>query len=108
GRLPGPGAVAVGAVGVGGDQEPPGGGVVEAAAGVPPAADHLHGERGGVVVGADADPPGVRGQIVDPVGNGLALAVAGEVVIADPGRGPLGPPLPPGVAELPDHLLLLD
>lgn len=47
--------------------------IVTAAGGHPPAADRFHGESGGVVVGADVDPPGVGGQVVDPVRDGLAL-----------------------------------
>jgi len=65
------------------------------------------GEGGGVVVGADVDPAGVRGDVVDAVGHCLAEAVLGEVV-HQRGRWPaLGPPLAAGVPELPDELLLL-
>src|SRR2546428_533767 len=104
--LPGRDAVAVGAARIRGDQQPPRPGVVGAAAALPPAAGRFDGERGGVMVGADVHPPGVRGQVVDPVRDRLALW-AGEVVVADLDRVALGPPLPPGVLILPDLLLLL-
>jgi hypothetical protein len=47
---------------------------------LPLATDRLHGEHGGVVVGADADPAGVRAQVVDAVGVGLAQGGVDEVV----------------------------
>ena len=70
--FPGPGAAAVGAAGVGGDQQPPGTRIGDLARVVPPAADRLHSEGGGVMVGADVHPAGVGGQVVDPVRDGLA------------------------------------
>ena len=105
--FPRPGAVAVGTARVRGDQQPPGLRVVAAPGGFPPAADRFDGERGGVVVGADADPAGVGGDVIDPVRHRLAQAVLGEVVRAR-GRGlALGPPLPARVLELADQFLLL-
>jgi len=93
--FPGPGAVPVRAASVGGDQQPGGAGVDGVAGGSPPRADGVDREGGGVVVGADADPSGVRGQFVDPVGVGLAQFLVDEVVDFDwlrrPGRAPLGP-----------------
>ena len=53
--FPRAGAVAVGAAGVRGDQQPPGQGVVAAPGCLPPAADRFHREGGGVMVGAHAD-----------------------------------------------------
>src|SRR5215218_5161507 len=70
--LPGAGAVAVGAAGVRGDQQPAGVGMVGLAAGVPPAVQRRDREGGGVVVGTDVDPAGVRGDVVDPVRDRLA------------------------------------
>ena len=69
--LPRPGAVAVGAARIRGDQQPPGQRIVAAADRFPPAADRLHGERGGVVVGADGHPAGVAGEVIHPVGTAL-------------------------------------
>ncbi len=103
--LPQPGAVAVGSTPVGGDQQPGRVGV-SGGGGLPPAADRGDGERGGVVVGADADPTGVGAQVVDAVGVGLAQGGVDEVVDLDllrvPGRAPLGS----GVLVLPDELFL--
>ena len=106
-RLPGPGAVAVGPAGVGGDQQPPCPRVVQPAAAVPPAADGLHRERGGVMVGPYAHPADAGGQVIDPVRDRLALIRAGEVMITDPHRVPGRPPGPPRAGVLADLLLLL-
>ena len=81
--LPCPCPVAVGAAGVRGDQQPPRTGVAGPALPVPPAAQRLHGERGGVVVGADVDPAGAGSQVVDPVWDRLAQLGVGEVVGLD-------------------------
>ena len=106
-QLPRAGPVAVGAARVRGDQQPPGPRVLAAASGVPPAADRLHRERGGVMVGAHVHPARVRRHVIEPVGNGLACAVAREIMRADSRRLTPGPPLPARVLELPDQLLLL-
>src|SRR6266704_3328267 len=71
-HLPGAGAGGVGPAGVGADQQPPRVRVAGRAGGAPPAVQGLHGERGGVVVGADGNPAGVRAQVVDAVGDRLA------------------------------------
>ena len=55
--LPQPGAVPVGAAAVGADQQPGGVRVGGLAGLLPPGADRLHRERGGVVVGADVTHP---------------------------------------------------
>ena len=57
--FPGPGAVAVRAARVAGDQQPRRMRVAVLADGIPPAADRFRGERRGVVIGADVDEPGV-------------------------------------------------
>jgi hypothetical protein len=49
-----------------------------------PAAQRLHRERGGVMIGPDIHPAGVRRHIVDPVGDRLAQVQVGEVVRAAP------------------------
>jgi len=59
------------------------------------------------MVGADVDPAGVSGDVIDPVGHRLAQALIGEVVRAG-GRGlALRPPFPARILERPDQLLLL-
>jgi hypothetical protein len=76
--LPRAGAVAVGTARVRRDQQAPGCGVVAAPGRPPPAADRFDGEGRGVMVGADADPVGVAGDVVDPVGHRLGRAVPGK------------------------------
>ena len=75
--------------------------------GLPPAADRLDGERGGVVVGAHADPTGVGGQVVDAVGVGLAQGGVDEVVDLDRFGLSRGAPFRAGVLVLADQFLLL-
>src|SRR5215468_3029530 len=105
--LPGPGAGVVRAARVRGDQQPPGARIGGAARVVPPAADRLHGEGGGVMVGADVHPARVGRQVVDPVRDGLAQLQVGEVVALDPGRLAGRPPFPAAVVVVADQLLLL-
>jgi hypothetical protein len=78
-EFPGPGAVAVGAACVGSDEQSCRLGVGVLALAVPPAADRFHGERGGVVVGSDVDPAGVRPEVVDRAG-GAPLSVIKEYI----------------------------
>src|SRR5208283_1156718 len=73
----------------------------------PPAPNRPHGEAGGVVVDADADVPGIAGEVVDAVGDGLAVLLDDEVVDLDRLGAALGPPLAPGVLEVADKFLLL-
>ena len=80
----------MGAARVRSDQQPPGQRVRTLADRFPPAADRLDGERGGVVAGADRHPAGVARQVIDPIGNGLALLLAGEVVGTPRAGSPLG------------------
>ena len=94
--LPGTGAVAVRAASVGGDEQPFDAGIGSVADAIPPAADRLDGERGGVVVGADIDPAGVRRDVVDPVRHGLVEFLVAEVMGVDLHPLTLGPPLAPG------------
>jgi len=90
-------AVTGGATRVGGDQQSRRVRIAEAAAYCPPAADRLAGEHGRVVVDTDVHPPGVAGDVVEPVRDGLFHLQAGEeeVVILDldwfTGRSPLAP-----------------
>jgi hypothetical protein len=105
--LPGPVAPAVGPAGVAADQQPRGGRVGVPAREVPPAADGLHRQRGGVMVGAHVHEPGVRGDIVDAVRDRVPGLPVREGVAADPDRAAPGPPFPPGLGVLADLLLLL-
>src|ERR1700733_13036595 len=73
----------------------------------PPLPDRGDREGGRVVIGADRNPPLVLREIVDPVRDRLALGEAGEVVRVDAHGVSLRLPLPSGVLEGPDELLLL-
>ncbi len=64
--FPGPDPVAVGAAGIGGDQQPGRFGEPVLAQGVPPAPDRVDRELGGV------DPALVVGDVIDPIGIALA------------------------------------
>ncbi len=59
------------------------------------------------MVGADVDPAGVRGQVVDPVGHRLAQLLISEVMDANPLGLPGRRPFRAAVLEVPDVLLLL-
>ena len=48
--------------------------------GVPPAAERLNSERGGVMVGADRHPSGVRGHVVDAVRDRFSEFLVRKVV----------------------------
>src|SRR6202034_3479959 len=106
-RLPGAPGVAVGAAGVAGDQQPGRIGVGGPADQVVPAADGLHGEGGGVPVGAHVHEPGVGVLVVDAVGDRVPVALAGEVVGGDHGGVPVRAPLAAGLPEVPDLLAFL-
>jgi hypothetical protein len=99
--------VAVGPAAVCADQQRGRGRVAVLAHRVPPVADALHGERGGVVVDPDRDPADVGGQVVDAVRDGLAQLGVFEVVHVDLLGGPLGRPFLAAVLELADQLFLL-
>ncbi|GGT71937.1 hypothetical protein GCM10010207_82530 [Streptomyces atratus] len=105
--LEGPGAVAVGAAGIGSDQQTSGLRVVEAPLPVPPTADRFDREGCGVVIRTDIHPAGVRRQIVDAVRQGLAQCIAGEVMDVNPHGFTGRPPLTSRILELPDDFLLL-
>src|SRR5258707_5396598 len=57
----------------------------------------------------DAHPPEVRGQLVDAIRNGVRDIRSGEekAVVLHPDRVAAGAPLPPGVRQPPEMLLLL-
>src|SRR4051794_41966075 len=61
---------------------------------------------GRVVVDADRHEPGVLADVVDAVGDRLAVGHAGEVVGVDRGRAALRAPLAAGVLERADQLLV--
>ena len=73
----------------------------------PPASDRVHREMGGVVRDPHTDPALITTQVVDPVGNGLALGGDDEVVNPDALRVALWTPCPATLLEIADQLLLL-
>src|SRR6266536_4218223 len=74
---------------------------------LPPSLDRCHGEHRRVVVGADVDEAVVRRDIVDAVRDRLADGVVGKVVDVDQLGLALRLPVPPGILEVADQLLLL-
>ena len=108
--FPGPQPIAVGASGIGGDQETLGGGEAVTSHLVPPAADGFDGELGGVGRVADVDPALVVGHVVDAIGDGLGVlaeGAIGEVVDVHPLGLAFGCPLGTAVGVVADQLLLL-
>ena len=111
GEVPFPGSepVAVGAAGIGGDHQP--GRVREPglAERVPPAADRLDRELGGVGGVAHVDPAFVVGDVVDPIGDGLGVLAqgpVGEVVHVHPLGFTARLPFGAAVGVVADQLLL--
>ena len=100
--FPEPGAVAIGPAAVGGDQQL-GRGRVGRGGSMPPAADRGDGERGGVVIGAHADPASIGAQVIDAVWVGLAQGRVDEVVDLDLLRIPARTPFLACVLVLPNE-----
>ena len=73
----------------------------------PPPADRLDREAGGVVINPNADPALVAVEVVDPVGNHLALRGNQEVVHTDRFGIALRPPFSARILEVAHQLLLL-
>ena len=97
----------IAAAAIGRDGEMLGIGIAGRAHQLPPAADRIDCEAGGVVVDADADPAGVLADVVDPVRHGAALAADEEVVDPHFLRLALRTPFAAGVLEVADQFLLL-
>src|SRR6516165_3957473 len=75
--------------------------------GLPPAADRLDGESGGVMICADTHPALVVVDVVDAIGNGTAKLRVYEVVDVDELRASLTTPFLAGILEIAHQLLLL-
>lgn len=105
--LPQPRPIAVAATGVGGDQQLTGIAIGRRSHFLPPAPDALDGELGGVMIDPDTDPTLVPPQVIDPLGDCLAQPLVLEVLGADLLGLAARPPLPSGIAEIPDQFLLL-
>ena len=98
--------MSVGSAAVGGDEDPAGVGVFFFADLLPPFFDGGYGEDRRVVVDADRDPGAVVGQVVDPIGYGFAVSLAGEVVGGHLDWFAFRVPFSASLGELPDQLLL--
>src|ERR1700694_716883 len=105
--LPQPAAGAVATAAVGGDDQAGGAGVARLAHLLPPAADRVDGKGGRVVIDANAHPPAIRADVVDPVRDGLAQLRDQEIVGAHRFGLALRAPCPARVLEIPNQLLLL-
>src|SRR3972149_1464584 len=108
--LPGAGGVAFAPAAVGGDRQRGGVRVALPAEVLPPGADALDREGGGVVLDPDRHPAGVVGKVVDAVGDRLAELGVLEVVHAHrerrAPRAPRAPTRPPrSVCEAPSRTL---
>src|SRR3984893_12944712 len=98
---------AVAAAAIGGDQQSSGVGVARPPDGLPPLADAVHREGGRIMVDADTDPSGIRGQVIDPVRHRAAELLDQEVMDPDLFRVALGPIFAPVVTEIPDQFFFL-
>jgi hypothetical protein len=105
--FPGAGAVTVGATRISGDQQSSRLRIGLPACSVPPAANRLHREGGSVMVGAHVHPPAVSGQVIHPVGHGLAQFLVGKIVGVHLDRIAGRAPFASGVFELADQFFLL-
>src|SRR5690606_19835441 len=105
--LPQPRAVAVAATRIGGDEQLRRVGIDVPTHAVPPAANRLNGELGGVVIDAHIDPSLVARDVVDTVRDHFAELSIDEVVGAYGLRVALRLPLSAVVVEIADQLLLL-
>src|SRR6516162_6272100 len=73
--------------------------------GLPPAADRLDGESGGVMICADTHPALVVVDVVDAIGNGTAKLRVYEVVDVDELRASLTTPFLAGILEIAHQLV---
>src|ERR687883_2018298 len=105
--FPQPHARAVAAAPVGRDRETACAGVTGIAELVPPRADRVYGEGRRVMVNPDADPAGVGGEVRDTIGHRPAEFLDQEVMHAHGLGIPARAPLPAGILEVSDQLLLL-
>src|SRR5438309_11405326 len=86
-----------------GDSHSAGVGVTRPTDGEPPLADAVDREGGRVVVDADTDPSGIRGQVIDPVRHCAAELLDQEVMDPDLFRVALGAIFAAVVTEIRDQ-----
>ena len=72
----------------------------------PPSADRVDCKGGGVVIGADADPPDIVGDVVDAIRYSTAQLGVDEIVDVDELGRSIAPPFPAVVLEIAYQFLL--
>ena len=92
---------------IGGDRRLAGIRITLAAHSLQPLPDRSHGERGGIVRNANADPALVGGDIVNAIGRNLAKVFVLEIVDVHTLRPALGPVIAAAIPESANQLLLL-
>src|SRR5712671_3050151 len=97
----------VAAASVGGDQHAGRFGIACPTNGEPPLADAIDGNGGRVMVNADAHPPGIGSEVIDPVRHRPPEFLDQEVMDPDLFRISLRAILAARVAEIADQFLLL-
>src|SRR5207342_3213174 len=105
--LPQPDPRAIAAAAIGGDHKPGGLWIARAPHRLPPTANGIDREAGGIVIDAQAYPAGIVGDVVDAVGR--RSAKLGDQEVVHPHRLGLthGAVLTPAILEIADQLLLL-
>ena len=91
---------------IGGDRQLAGIRITLAAHSLQPLPDRSHGERGGIVRNANADPALVGGDIVNAIGRNLAKVFVLEIVDVHTLRSALGPVIAAAIPEIANQLLL--
>ena len=104
---PQPHARAVRTAAIGGDRQRAGIRITLAAHSLQPLPDRSHGERGGIVRNANADPALVGGDIVNAIGHNLAKVFVLEIVDVHTLRSALGPVIAAAIPESANQVLLL-
>ena len=105
--LPQAQARAIAAAAIGGHEEARGLGIAGAAKRIPPAPDAVHRKGRGVMVNADAHPPGIGGDVIDPIRHRPTELLDEEIVDLNLFRSAFRPPLAAGILEIADQFLLL-
>jgi hypothetical protein len=105
--LPEPGSTTVTAPGIRRDQKPLGLGIDLRSHLLPPTAQRLRSELGGVVIDPHAHPALVPREIVDPPGDRSPQLLVFEIIHADLFGSPLRLPFLARILEIPDQFLLL-
>jgi len=106
-HLPQAPTIAITAAAIGRDEQTPRVTLETPAFRPPPAPDGSHGERTGVVIGADVHKPSVATEIVNPIGVGPRNGRLGKIMSIDLHRGPRFMPRLAFVLVVAEEFLLL-